>query len=316
MNVETTSPLMQHHHDRKSSGSRTALTLYLDNLAPSGRRSMRSLLQQVATINKWSGHLEDMPWLSLRYEQVACIRAALRQARKSPNTINTTLAALRGVLKAGFLLGEIPAREWQQLQAISALPRQCRSVGRPLAVGEVTRLFNVCLKDGTVQGIRDSAILALLAYGGLRRSEVAALVIADYTCRNGKLTVREGKGQRQRELVLPMEAREHLRQWLQCRGKRPGSLFCQLAKSSTVLPEQGINAQAVYAMLKRRSKEAGIAPCTPHDLRRTFVTRLLEQGVDFNTVRQLAGHEQIQTTVLYDRRNIKTQQQAMANFSF
>jgi integrase/recombinase XerD len=316
MNGETTSPLMQHHHDRKSSGSRTALTLYLDNLAPSGRRSMRSLLQQVATINKWSGPLEEMPWLSLRYEQVACIRAALRQARKSPNTINTTLAALRGVLKAGFLLGEIPAREWQQLQAISALPRQCRSVGRPLAVGEVTRLFNVCLKDGTVQGIRDSAILALLAYGGLRRSEVAALVIADYTCRNGKLTVREDKGQRQRELVFPMEAREHLRQWLQCRGKKPGPLFCQLAKSSAVLPEQGINAQAVYAMLKRRSREAGIAPCSPHDLRRTFVTRLLEQGVDFNTVRQLAGHEQIQTTVLYDRRNIKSQRQAMANFSF
>jgi integrase/recombinase XerD len=316
MNDKTTSPLIRHHQERKSSASRTALTLYLDNLAPSGRRSMRSLLQQVATINGWSGPLEDQPWLSLRYEQVAGIRAALRKARKSPNTINTALAAIRGVLKAGFLLGEIPALEWQQLQSITAIPSKRISTGRSLKAAEITRLFNVCRKDTAVQGRRDAAILALLAYGGLRRSEVASLVLNDYDRRSGKLKVREGKGQRQRELVLPMEAREHLRQWLRCRSSMPGPLFCQLAKQGTVLSLQKINAHSVYAILKRRSKEAGIAPCTPHDLRRTFVTRLLEQGVDFNTVRNLAGHEQIQTTILYDRRQDKTQRQAMANLNF
>jgi len=316
MNDDTTSPLMQHHRDRKSSASRTALTLYLDNLAPSGRRSMRSLLQQVAAINSWFGNLEDMPWLSLRYEHVARIRAALRQARKSPNTINTTLAAVRGVLKAGFLLGEIPALEWHQLQTITSISGKRTSAGRSLKAAEITRLFKTCQKNSTVQGVRDAAMLALLAYGGLRRSEVAGLNLDDYTRRSGKVKVREGKGQRQRELVLPTEARGYLRQWLQCRGAMPGPLFCQLAKPGDVIPGQGLNAHGVYAMLKRRSREAGIAPCTPHDLRRTFVTHLLEQGVDFNTVRQLAGHEQIQTTVLYDRRNIKSQRQAMANFSF
>jgi integrase/recombinase XerD len=316
MNVETTSPLMQHRHDRKSSGSRTALTLYLDNLAPSGRRSMRSLLQQVATINGWSGNLEDMPWLSLRYEHGAAIRAALRQARKSSNTINTTLAAVRGVLKAGFLLGEMPALEWQQLQSITALPSKRISTGRSLKAVEITRLFNACRKDVSVQGRRDGALLALLAYGGLRRSEVASLTLDDYARRTGKVRVREGKGQRQRELVLPVVAREYLRAWLSCRGGMPGPLFCQLAKTNVVLPGQGINAQGVYAILKRRAREAGIAPCSPHDLRRTFVTRLLEQGVDFNTVRQLAGHEQMQTTILYDRRQDKTQRQAMANLNY
>jgi integrase/recombinase XerD len=316
MTHETTSPLTRHHRDRKSSASRTALTLYLDNLAPSGRRSMRSLLQQVAILQGWSGVLEQLPWLTLRYEHVAGIRAALRKARKSPNTINTALAAVRGVLKAGFLLGEIPPLEWHQLQTITGISGKRTSAGRSLKATEITRLFNVCRKDVSVQGRRDAAILVLLAYGGLRRSEIANLTLDDYALRTGKVRVREGKGQRQRELVLPMEAREHLRQWLRCRGVMPGPLFCQLAKHGTVLSLQKINAHSVYAILKRRSKEAGIAPCTPHDLRRTFVTRLLEQGVDFNTVRQLAGHEQIQTTVLYDRRNIKTQQQAMANFSF
>ena len=95
----TASTRMNH----QQSPSCIALTLYLGNLAPSGRRSMRSLLLQVALLNKWQGSLEQMPWLTLRYEQVSSIRAALRQTSKSPNTINTTLAAIRGVLKSGFL---------------------------------------------------------------------------------------------------------------------------------------------------------------------------------------------------------------------
>jgi integrase/recombinase XerD len=316
MNDKTTPPLMQHRQDRKSSGSRTALTLYLDNLAPSGRRSMRSLLQQVATINDWAGNLEEMPWLSLRYEHVAGIRAALRQARKSPNTINTTLAAVRGVLKAGFLTGQYPAQEWQRIQSISRASGKQVSAGRCLQGKEIDRLLQACQQDNGMQGYRDAAILALLTYAGLRRSEVTSLNLTDYYVRGGHLKVREGKGNRSRELLLPVIARAYLRRWLHCRGNRSGPLFCQLAKDGQCEPSQRLNAQRIYGILKRRAREAGIASCTPHDLRRTFVTRLLEQGVDFNTTRQLAGHENIQTTVLYDRRHTKTQRQAMANLSF
>jgi integrase/recombinase XerD len=317
MNVETTLPLTRHRHERKSSASCTALTLYLDNLAPSGRRSMRSLLQQIAVINDWTGNLEDLPWLTLRYEHVAGIRAALRKANKSPNTINTTLAAIRGVLKAGFLIGHYPAQEWQRIQSIPRTPGKQRSAaGRCLHRKEIDRMLQACQQDGSLQGIRDAAILALLAYAGLRRSEVANLNLADYQGRCGLLQVREGKGNRSRELVLPVITRTYLRRWLHCRGKSLGPLFCQLAKDGKCHPSQRMNAQRIYGILKRRAREAGIATCTPHDLRRTFVTRLLEQGVDFNTTRQLAGHENIQTTVLYDRRHAKTQRQALANLRF
>lgn len=307
----TTSPLTQHCVQR----SCNALTLYLGNLAPSGRRSMRSLLHQVAIMQGWSGPLEQMPWLALRYQQVAKIRAQLRHANKSPNTINTTLAAIRGVLKAGFLLGQFPALEWQRIQAIDRIPGKQVPAGRCLSSKEIGQLLRACQRD-PAQGLRDAAILALLAYAGLRRSELTGLNVADYSSRNGQLIVREGKGQRQRELLLPRVARSHLRQWLQDRGATPGPMFCQLAKDGDGYVTQRLSALRVYGILKRRAREASVAPCSPHDLRRTFVTRLLEQGVDFNTARQLAGHEHIQTTALYDRRHIKTQRQAMANFSF
>lgn len=292
-----------------------ALTLYLANLAPSGRRSMRSLLQQVALLNEWTGTLEQMPWLTLHYEQVSCIRAELRQSSKSPNTINTTLAAIRGVLKSGFLSGNFPALEWQRLQSIDRIPGKTLPAGRQLRATEITRLFKACQSDPQL-GIRDAAILAVLAYAGLRRSELVSLNMGDYCRRNGQLIVREGKGQRQRELMLPTAARALLKQWLHDRGSTPGPLFCHLTKDGECHLSQRLSALRIYGIVKHRAWEAGIEPCSPHDLRRTFVTRLLEQGVDFNTARQLAGHEHIQTTALYDRRHIKTQRQAMANFCF
>ncbi|MDP2902483.1 MAG: site-specific integrase [Methylovulum sp.] len=272
-------------------------------------------MQQVATLQGWAGELELMPWLTLRYEHIAGIRAALRHSNKSPNTINTTLAAVRGVLKAGFLSGQFSALEWQRIQAIDRIAGKTLPAGRQLPSAEINRLFAACERD-PVNGIRDAAILTLLAYAGLRRSELTSLNIADYETRTGVLIVREGKGQRQREMSLPIVARPTLRRWLHCRGNQPGALFCQLAKNGEYNPAQRISAHRVYGILADRAKQAGIAHCSPHDLRRTFVTRLLEQGVDFNTASQLAGHENIQTTALYDRRHVKAQRQAMAKFGY
>lgn len=315
MTREITLTNEQRHHARKSRQTCDALTLYLDKLASSGRRSMRSLLQQVAMMQGWTGKLESMPWLTLRYKDVANIRTQLHRADKSTNTINTTLAAIRGVLKAGFLTGQYPAVEWQRVQAVERATGKPLPAGRRLTGQEIIRLFKVC-QDNSATGSRDAAIFALMAYAGLRRSEVAGLNVGDYSPHNGQLIVRLGKGQKQRELLLPMPARPLLRQWLHHRGNAPGALFRHLAKNNNLIVTKSLNAQNIYSLLRRRAKQAGIAHCSPHDLRRTFVTRLLDQGVDMNTTRQLAGHEFLQTTALYDRRYIKTQRHAMANFSF
>lgn len=315
MTRETKVTNTQHQFARKLHHTCDALSLYLNRLAPSGRRSMRSLLQQVAIMQGWIGKLENMPWLTLRYKDVANIRTQLHRADKSTNTINTTLAAIRGVLKEGFLTGQYPAIEWQRIQAVERATGKPLPAGRRLSGTEIIRLYTVCQDDSAI-GKRDAAILALMAYAGLRRSEVAVLNVGDYSPRNGQLVVRIGKGQKHRELLLPMPARHLLRQWLQHRGNTPGAMFSQLAKNSNFIVTKTLTAQNIYSLLLRRAKQAGIAHCSPHDLRRTFVTRLLDQGVDINTTRQLAGHEHLQTTVLYDRRHIKTQRQAMVNFSF
>jgi integrase/recombinase XerD len=76
-----------------------------------------------------------------------------------------------------------------------------------------------------------------------------------------------------------------------------------------------MNSQGIYDLLKKRSEQAGIENCSPHDLRRTFVTRLLESGIDINTVRQLAGHTDIQTTARYDLRDVKAQKKSCSKIN-
>ena len=67
----------------------------------------------------------------------------------------------------------------------------------------------------------------------------------------------------------------------------------------------------MYDIIKQRSEQAGIDRVRPHDLRRTFVTQLLDAGVDINTTRQLVGHSDIQTTARYDCRDQKAQKRAV-----
>ena len=66
-----------------------------------------------------------------------------------------------------------------------------------------------------------------------------------------------------------------------------------------------------YEIINYRAEQANIEPCRPHDLRRAFVTQLLEAGIDINTTRQLVGHTDIQTTAKYDLRDEKSQKKAL-----
>jgi integrase/recombinase XerD len=314
-----------------SDADRLALIVYLDHLAPSGRRSMRSLLQRVGACFGWQGDCAEWPWLSLSYAALMHLRATLSTSDLSVNTVNTMLAAVRGVLKAGFQLGAYSADEWQRIQAVPNVRGRRVTKGRQLTPREVERLLAACrADDNPLRALRDEAILMVLLYAGLRRTELVRLNMDDFNPRSGLLQIQFGKGNKQRALSLPNPAKQKLKAWLKQRGamSMSGPLFVrcdeppskQRQKQNCKKPMSAtpcaLNAHQVYALLRRRCRQAQVALCSPHDLRRTFVSRLLELGVDLNTTRQLAGHEHVQTTTLYDRRSDKNQRQAMANFRF
>jgi site-specific recombinase XerD len=118
---------------------------------------------------------------------------------------------------------------------------------------------------------------------------------------DGKTLRVRGKGSKQRSVPLAGGAADALTDWLTLRGKRAGPLLLRVNKGGRVIAE-GITAQAVYLILRKRAEQAAVKTVTPHDWRRTFIGDLLDAGADLSVVQKLAGHADPSTTVRYDRR--------------
>jgi integrase/recombinase XerD len=184
---------------------------------------------------------------------------------------------------------------------LASVPGTSLPAGRYVEDGEVRRLVTACLADHSPGGRRDAAVLAVLFVGGLRRAEAVALNVEHYDAPTGHLTV-TGKGRRQRRTALPAGGRRAMAAWLEVRGlEEDGSLFCPVDKAGRVNIRR-LTTQAVYALVDRRTRKAGVSHLSPHDGRRTFASDLFDAGVDAVQVQGLMGHASLLTTGAYDRR--------------
>jgi integrase len=147
----------------------------------------------------------------------------------------------------------------------------------------------------------DAAVVALLYGAGLRRAEAVAVDLAHYQPADGAVVVAAPKGGRQRRVFLTGGAQAAVDAWLGHRGDGPGPLLCPVRKDGAVTIRR-LTPDALYRRLQRLGQAAGIARFSPHDLRRSFVSDLLDAGADLAAVQALAGHRRPETTSRYDRR--------------
>jgi len=275
--------------------------VYLARLGGGSRRTMRTALDTMAALlTAGRCDADTVDWSRLRYQHTAALRAALG-ARYRPATANKHLAALRGVLREAWQLGQMTAEQYHRAGSLRTVRATTLPRGRALGAGELRALFRVCRADQRPSGIRDAALLALLYGAGLRRSEVVALDGAGYDRETCALTVRGGKGRKDRIAYATGGSRAALAAWLLVRGDEPGPLFWPIDQAGRMIVRR-MTAQSVLEMLRRRARQAGVARFSPHDLRRTFISDLLDAGADISTVAGLAGHANVQTTARYDRR--------------
>ncbi len=284
--------------------------LYLDNLAPSGRRSMRSLLNTAMLLLGFDDVLEQQPWHLIEFRHLADLRTILTKAGKSTNTINLTLSAMKGVLGACFSLGLISGDKWLMLREVKPVRGAKLPSGRALSKREAKAILAACKREKSALGTRDGAMIGLMLATGLRRSEVVTVQLDDYNSRNGQLNILSGKGNKQRVALIDVEWRRLIRPWLNLRGREEGYLFNPIDRGG-VIANRGMSAQSLYNIVRWRSETAGVGVCRPHDLRRTYVTWLLQAGVDLNTVRQMVGHSSIETTARYDLRDDEAMRRAV-----
>jgi integrase len=275
--------------------------VYLASLAPGSQATMKRSLSLIAQLltNDEADYL-TLNWASLRYKHTAAIRGALIK-NYEPATVNRVLCALRRVLKEALRLELISPVDYARAVDIISVKASKELRGRALSQDEIDSLMKVVYRDRTPRGFRDAALIAILRGAGLRRAEVVKLDLKDFKSDDGEIKIRSGKGRVDRTVYLSPGAIAIVNDWLEIRTQKPGALLCQVNKSGRVV-QQRLTPQAILFILQKRCKEVGLEHFSPHDLRRTFVSDLLNVGVDIATVQSLAGHSNPAITARYDRR--------------
>jgi integrase/recombinase XerD len=212
---------------------------------------------------------------------------------RSPATISRHLAAIKSYYRFAVNEGVVSKDPAQELES----PKTAQRLPRVLTVEEVDLLLRQPL-IGEPAGLRDKAMLELLYATGLRVSELVSLDLANLNLENGFVRC-FGKGSKERVVPMGDVAARFLREYL-ARGR------CKLDKSKTTnalfvnLRGQRLTRQGFWKIIKKYAHKAKInTDITPHTLRHSFATHLLENGADLRVVQEMLGHTDISTTQIY-----------------
>jgi len=232
-------------------------------------------------------------WEAVSRADVQAHLASLLEARMSARSQARALSAIRGLHR--LLLSErlAPADPTDEVDA----PRGARRLPQLLSRDEVERLLAAPVPRNAA-GVRDKAMLELLYATGLRVSELVNLDLNQVDLESRVLLAR-GKGSKERLVPVGGLATEALRRWLggprehMLRGRRSRDLF--------VTPRgRRMTRQGFWKLLGRYARAAGIRRAiSPHQLRHSFATHLLEGGADLRAVQSMLGHADVATTEIY-----------------
>jgi len=238
---------------------------------------------------------DDLDWdrlhdqlLALTPTEVRAYLSTLRNAEYSKPTVARKLATLRSFYKFLVRVGEIDASP----VSVVRTPRLDKRLPKCLDVQEVERLLEAP-DTSTMLGARDRAILETLYSAGLRISELVGLNIEDLDEFSEAVRIR-GKGRKERIAPLGGPAVEAIRAYLELRG-RPGRGPLFVNKDDARL-----SGRSVRRKLDRYLQIAGLpVDISPHALRHSFATHLLNAGADLRSVQELLGHRNLSTTQIY-----------------
>ena len=215
----------------------------------------------------------------------------LRTRGLASRSLARHLSALRGFFAFAADEGWLP----ESPAALIENPKLPRLLPDVLSRDEVASLL-AAPDTTTPLGYRDRTMLELLYAAGLRVSELVGLTLGDYDAQAGILRV-FGKGAKERLTPIHALAQDYLSTYLQSvRGAfKPREAFVFLNRSG-----KGLTRQAIWKHIKRYALEAGVSTrISPHSLRHSFATHLLEGGADLRTVQILLGHADISATEIY-----------------
>jgi integrase/recombinase XerD len=232
---------------------------------------------------------------SLSRDDLEAFVRDLMGSGRSPRSVARAIACYRGFYRFLVIDGRLNASPADDLRP----PRAWKVLPRYLAVEEVDRLIAQPVID-TPRGLRDRALIELLYATGMRVSELISLRPSDINLEASYLTC-TGKGDKQRIVPIGDEAADWVRAYLkQARpvllGKRSSPRLFVNARGGGA----GLTRVGFWKILKAYARQAGLSrTISPHVLRHSFATHLLERGADLRAIQMMLGHADLSTTQIY-----------------
>jgi len=225
--------------------------------------------------------------------EVMAYLLSLRKRDLSDKTVARSIAVLRGFYRWLADEGVLQGNPLEDMES----PRTTRSLPEVLSLDEVDSLLNQPDPSSPI-GMRNKAMLELLYATGLRVSELTNLVLTNINLEAGYLIVL-GKGAKQRIVPMGQEALHWLKRYLEeSRQKLLGNN--RSPRTFVSQWERGMTRQSFWKIMKKYALMAGIRKkISPHTLRHSFASHLLEGGADLRSVQSLLGHVDISTTQIY-----------------
>jgi integrase/recombinase XerC len=278
-----------------------ALAAYLEALRAKDASDHTLRAYRVA-IDQFLSWLEAQPgadWTHPTRLQLRSWLAELSHRGLARSSVASRLAALRSFYRFGHRQGWVPGDPWSAVRT----PRQPRRLPRVLDPDEVERMLDTVEGSTTARALeqRDRAIIETAYAAGLRVSELAGVRLVDLDLRRGEVRVL-GKGRKERLTLLGGPACDALGTWLA--DGRPTLRAASDAPESDALflNARGgpLSVRGMRGRIDRLAQRAGLPPGTsPHTLRHSFATHLLDGGADLRVVQELLGHSSLATTQVY-----------------
>lgn len=274
---------------------------FLTHLLIEKGRSANTLSAYRRDLHQYVDYLDGRDVTTVEPSTVAAFRTLLEERGLARSSVNRTVTAVRGLHRYLFAEGVASHDPTADIEP-AKLPK-----GLPKALSEtdITALLDAVDPSDSF-GQRDRAILELLYGTGMRISECVGISVDDLDL-EGALVRVTGKGNKQRLVPLGRLAEDALREWLAPGGRSelaPETWKNRDDQMAVFLNHRGgrLSRQGIWGVVRKHGLTAGISDrLTPHVLRHSCATHMLDHGADIRTVQELLGHASISTTQLYTK---------------
>lgn len=253
------------------------------------KNSLEAYARDLEKLKNWA-EKNNFDLLQLTRQDLREWLVDLAGANLSENSKRRTISSLRGFYKFLMFDGHIKKNPAENLEA----PRKGFYLPKFLNQAEIEKLFLV--PDVALEtGLRDRAILELMYSSGLRVSETVDLKLGDIDTDAGILTC-TGKGSKTRKVPVGTSAAGWLKSYLALRRKKERTDVPNLFVSPSGRP---LTRQTIFNFVKEYAAKIGLEDVSPHTLRHSFATHLIQNSADIRSVQQMLGHADISTTQIY-----------------